>query len=218
MSIFSEIKSMISVRQVAESYGLKVNRNGMACCPFHNDRNPSMKIDASHYYCFGCGVHGDVIGYVAELFCVSQYDAACKIIQDFSLSIEVDSKHQVSEGERKAKQKMVEQKKYAEKVKKKFQKWADETIDQLKSCQRIINEAKRSLISENPGAVFISNGFAYILHQQSKIEYWLDILCIGKEEEKHQLFLIDGKEVKRVAANVQRAGDEVLGRNRECVG
>ena len=49
MNIFYEIKSMISVRQVAESYGLKVNRNGMACCPFHNDKHPSMKIDSSHY-------------------------------------------------------------------------------------------------------------------------------------------------------------------------
>ncbi|MCI5610176.1 MAG: CHC2 zinc finger domain-containing protein, partial [Roseburia sp.] len=48
MNIFHEIKSMISVRQVAESYGLKVNRNGMACCPFHNDKHPSMKIDSSH--------------------------------------------------------------------------------------------------------------------------------------------------------------------------
>ena len=61
MNIFYEIKSMISVRQVAESYGLKVNRNGMACCPFHNDKHPSMKIDSSHYYCFGCGAHAGIV-------------------------------------------------------------------------------------------------------------------------------------------------------------
>ena len=75
-------------RQVAEYYGLKVGRNGMACCPFHDDKHPSMKIDTG-YYCFGCGAHGDAIGYVAQMYGLSQYDAACKLIEDFSLPIEI---------------------------------------------------------------------------------------------------------------------------------
>ena len=184
---------MISVRQVAESYGLKVNRNGMACCPFHNDKHPSMKTDASHYYCFGCGAHGDAIGYVAEMFSLSQYDAACKIIQDFNLPIE--TKHKISDDEKNSYQKLVEQKKYAETVKKRFERWADETIDQLKECKQLIEEAKDLIFTKEPGTAVISNGFAYMLHQQEKIEYWLDILCMGDEAEKRQLFLMDGKEV-----------------------
>ena len=44
MTIYETIKAAISVKQAAEHYGLKVNRNGMACCPFHNDRHPSMKL------------------------------------------------------------------------------------------------------------------------------------------------------------------------------
>lgn len=39
MTIYETIKAAISVKQAAEHYGLKVNRNGMACCPFHNDRH-----------------------------------------------------------------------------------------------------------------------------------------------------------------------------------
>ena len=58
MSIFSEIKEQLTARQAAEHYGLKVARNGMACCPFHNDKHPSMKVDST-YHCFGCGAHGD---------------------------------------------------------------------------------------------------------------------------------------------------------------
>ena len=207
---------MISVRQVAESYGLKVNRNGMACCPFHNDKHPSMKTDASHYYCFGCGAHGDAIGYVAEMFSLSQYDAACKIIQDFNLPIE--TKHKISDDEKNSYQKLVEQKKYAETVKKRFERWADETIDQLKECKQLIEEAKDLIFTKEPGTAVISNGFAYMLHQQEKIEYWLDILCMGDEAEKRQLFLMDGKEVRRIAANIKRAGDEILGRNRKYAG
>jgi len=36
------------------------------CCPFHDDDTPSMMLDysADRYYCFGCGVHGNSMGYV----------------------------------------------------------------------------------------------------------------------------------------------------------
>lgn len=49
MPIFKEIKEHLTARQVAEYYGLKVGRNGMACCPFHDDKHPSMKIDTGYY-------------------------------------------------------------------------------------------------------------------------------------------------------------------------
>ena len=44
MTIYETIKAAISVKQAAEHYGLKVSHNGMACCPFHNDRHPSLKL------------------------------------------------------------------------------------------------------------------------------------------------------------------------------
>ena len=49
MNIFQEMKERVTARQVAERYGLKVSRNGMARCPFHNDKHPSMKIDRKIY-------------------------------------------------------------------------------------------------------------------------------------------------------------------------
>ncbi|MDD3417379.1 MAG: hypothetical protein PHY47_25880 [Lachnospiraceae bacterium] len=36
MSIFTEVKERITAREVAEFYGLKVGKKGLACCPFHN--------------------------------------------------------------------------------------------------------------------------------------------------------------------------------------
>ena len=57
--LFRSVKSAVTARQAAEMYGLKVNRAGMACCPFHNDRAPSLKLD-DRFYCFGCGKGGDV--------------------------------------------------------------------------------------------------------------------------------------------------------------
>lgn len=83
MTIYETIKVAISVKQAAEHYGLKVNRNGMACCPFHNDRHPSMKLNEDYFFCFGCGVKGDVIDFVARLFDLSNYEAAQKLAADF---------------------------------------------------------------------------------------------------------------------------------------
>ena len=85
MTIYETIKVAISVKQAAEHYGLKVNRNGMACCPFHNDRHPSLKLNEDYFFCFGCGVKGDVIDFVARSFDLSSYEAAQKLASDFGL-------------------------------------------------------------------------------------------------------------------------------------
>ena len=85
MDLFTQIKMAVSVKEAAEYYGLEVNRGNMVCCPFHNDRTPSMKLNEDYFYCFGCGVHGDVIDLVARLFNLSSYDAAKKLAYDFGI-------------------------------------------------------------------------------------------------------------------------------------
>lgn len=84
MNVFEAVKDRLSTREAAEYYGLKINRNGMACCPFHNDKNPSMKVD-HRYHCFACQADGDVIDYVANLFGLSKKDAAKKLAEDFGI-------------------------------------------------------------------------------------------------------------------------------------
>ena len=85
MSIFETVKDNVSLREVAQRYGIEVNRHGKALCPFHNDRHPSLYVADDHYYCFACGEHGDVIDFVGRLFQLSPYDAARKLIADFHL-------------------------------------------------------------------------------------------------------------------------------------
>ena len=43
-SVFETVKQSITVREAAQMYGIEINRSGMACCPFHDDKNPSMKL------------------------------------------------------------------------------------------------------------------------------------------------------------------------------
>lgn len=83
-NIFARVKAHITARQAAEAYGLRVGRNGMALCPFHDDHTPSMKID-DRYYCFGCGETGDVIDLTARLFQLSPFEAARKLAADFGI-------------------------------------------------------------------------------------------------------------------------------------
>ncbi len=60
--MFEAVKQAVPTRQAAEFYGVQVGRNGMACCPFHDDKHPSMKVDR-RFHCFGCQADGDVIDF-----------------------------------------------------------------------------------------------------------------------------------------------------------
>ena len=85
MTLFKLVKQKISVSDAAEHYGLQVSRNGMTCCPFHDDRHPSMKLNERYFYCFSCGATGDVIDLVARLFDLSSYETAQKLAYDFGI-------------------------------------------------------------------------------------------------------------------------------------
>ncbi len=41
-------------------------RQWKGCCPFHGEKTPSFYVYDDHFHCFGCGAHGDVIGFVMQ--------------------------------------------------------------------------------------------------------------------------------------------------------
>ena len=85
---FKAIKGLVTAREAAEHYGLTVNSRGMAVCPFHDDHNPSMKLD-ERFHCFGCGEDGDVIDFTAKYFNLSLREAAEKLLADFGNGVEL---------------------------------------------------------------------------------------------------------------------------------
>ena len=89
MKLFESVKAAVTLRQAAETYGLTVSRNGMTCCPFHEDRHPSMKLNEDYFFCFGCGASGDVIDFTARLFGISLKDASEKLTADFGISADI---------------------------------------------------------------------------------------------------------------------------------
>lgn len=84
MNVYNAVKSSITTRQAAERYGLTVNRKGMCKCPFHQDKNPSMKVD-KRFHCFGCQADGDVIEFTSRLFGFNKKAAALKLASDFGI-------------------------------------------------------------------------------------------------------------------------------------
>jgi hypothetical protein len=73
------IKENYAIRPVVSRW-IELDKNGRACCPFHQEKSPSFKVSEDGYYkCFGCGAGGDVISFVQTYKTVS-FKEACEII------------------------------------------------------------------------------------------------------------------------------------------
>ena len=66
-----EVKAKVDIADIVSSYGYQLEHKSGAlwcCCPFHNEKTPSFKVDESRgtYHCFGCGESGDVFDFVMK--------------------------------------------------------------------------------------------------------------------------------------------------------
>jgi DNA primase len=76
----------LDLQSALRFYGLRVNRNGKATCPFHAETNASLSIkDNRYWHCFGCNKSGGLIRFVADYFKLSTDEAIVKIASDFRL-------------------------------------------------------------------------------------------------------------------------------------
>ena len=89
MNIFEEIKSAVDITTAAEYYGLNVPKD-TALCPFHNEKTGSLKLYHDHFYCFGCGEHGDVIKLTGKLLGLSPIGSARRLAADFNIIVHDD--------------------------------------------------------------------------------------------------------------------------------
>ena len=141
----------------------------MACCPFHDDKNPSMKVD-QRFHCFGCGADGDVIDFTAKLFDLSPKEAAEKLAQDFGL---------IYDSQAPPRRRYVRQKNEAQKFREDRQR-----------CYRVLSdyyyllkkwEADRSprTPEEEPHPRFVE-----AIQKKTYVEYLLDLFLYESEEEQ----------------------------------
>lgn len=88
-----EIKDLVSVKDVCNMYGFKIDRKGFMRCIFHNEKTASMKVYEGNkgYYCFGCGAGGDVIDFMQRAFNLSFIEAISKLNNDFNLGLDINT-------------------------------------------------------------------------------------------------------------------------------
>ena len=168
MDLFTQIKMVVSVKEAAEYYGLKVSRNGMACCPFHADRTPSMKLNEEYFYCFGCGAHGDVVALTAQLFDLPPAEAAKKLAADFGI---VEQKPSVLT-------KLKRSKSQAELESRSFRVLGD--------YLQILQDWKAHCAPQSPEDA-IDPRYAEACHMLERIENMLDILTCGTPKERAEV-------------------------------
>ena len=174
MNLFEVVKASINTQEAAQTYGIDVNHHGMALCPFHNDRHPSLYVSDDHYHCFACGEHGDVIDLIAKLFDLRLYDAARKLASDFHLAPD----NPLPEAIRR---------------KMKHKTKAQQLRENERLCFSVLNEYRRLLLDwekryapQAPEDV-PDERFVEACHRLLWAEYQLDILLQGDSYERGEV-------------------------------
>lgn len=187
-NVFLEIRNMVSMPEVARFYGLEMNRSAMACCPFHDDHNPSLKVYDDHYYCFGCGATGDCTDFTARLFGISQMEAAKKLSYDFGLNL-FDGKIAVP-------------------VKKvvrpdaEFKAWIKEANIIVSDYCYLLNRWRTVYAPKNQTEI-LHPLFVESLDKMDYTEYLADVLSNGSDEDKRDMFLSGRLEIEKIKKRVE---------------
>ena len=184
MNVFEAVKPNLSTRQAAEMYGIKVNRNGMAVCPFHNDKNPSMKVD-KRFHCFACQADGDVIDFVSRLCGLPCKEAAMKLADDFGISY--DSRHKPT----------VKPKIREPTAEQRYQKEEAHTYRVLSDYFHLLRRWETQHAPQTPDDEWHPL-FVEALQKASYIEYLLDTLIDGSLEERQALVAEQRNEVMKL--------------------
>ena len=183
MNLFEIVKYGVSCREAAERYGVEVNHYGMALCPFHNDRHPSLYVADDHYYCFACGEHGDVIDFVSKLFHLSLYDAAQKLAADFHLTPDKPPSAAAL---------------HAKRIRTEAQQLRENErlcFSVLSDYARVLRSWKVQYAPQSP-AEAPDERFVEACHKLDETEYYLDILAFGDSYERAEVIqqqMADGK-------------------------
>ena len=205
MNVFEVVKQTVTTRQAAEMYGIRVSRNGMAVCPFHNDRNPSMKVD-NRFHCFACQADGDAVDFVSRLFGLPSKEAAMKLADDFGISYDSRQRPSIRPHIREP---TPEQK---------YQQEENHCYRVLSDYFNLLREWKTQYAPETSEDEWHPM-FVEALQRESYIEYLLDTLLYGTSEEKKALVAEQRKEVMKLEQRIsERTADHDRGRSQRKSG
>lgn len=132
------IRSSVTMAQLASMYGYKVNIAGMMKCPFHQDNHPSMKVydGIRGYYCFVCNAGGDIFDFTMQHDGLTFPEAAKQIADMAGITIS-DGKSSLSESARNEIQKRKAEREAKERAKEARIRRMAEISDKLRILEMI---------------------------------------------------------------------------------
>jgi len=169
--LFDLIRQQVTARQVADQYGLSVNRYGKALCPWHSDRNPSLSFDkrTGRCKCFACNCGGSAIDLAAILLNMTALEAAKQINADFQLGCDdVQDKHRpirpkgVQSPDLQRREQEEDAKRYSE-------------------CCAKLHQLRQQLAQYTPESAEASPEFTRCLQELADIQVELENMSQGKE-------------------------------------
>ena len=173
MTLYETVKSNVTTLQAAERYGLKVGHGGMCKCPFHNDKNPSMKVD-KRFHCFGCQADGDVINFTSRLFDLTPKAAALKLAGDFGIH---HNPQQIETAIKKPR--MISEKEI-------FEHKVSFCYQELVSYRNLLVQWQQQYAPKTPDEEWHPL-FIHAVHNLETVEQELDTLLSGSDYEKREL-------------------------------
>ncbi len=194
MNVFESVKENVTARQAAEMYGIRVNRNGMACCPFHDDKHPSMKVD-KRFHCFGCQADGDVIDFVARLYGLPGLEAAKKLAADFGILYESRGRASPKPARRSVSAEL------------RFWQAERKCFRVLSDYLHLLERWETAYAPKSPGDGW-NPLFVEAMQKREYVGYLLDTLLAGTKEEKAAVITGHGKEVERIEGAIKVAANE----------
>ena len=198
-SVFEVVKQSVTAREAAEHYGIAVGRGGMACCPFHDDRHPSMKVD-TRFHCFGCGADGDVIDFTARLYDLSPKEAAEKLAQDFGLAYDSQAP---------PRRRYVRQKTEAQKLKEKREHGWRVLTDYYHLLRKWETDYSPKTPDEDPHPRFME-----AIQKKDYMGYLLDTFLDSSTEARDQWIAEHAAEISAIEGRVNNMADKPTNRER----
>ncbi len=198
-SAFEVVKQSVTTREAAEHYGIAVGRGGMACCPFHDDRHPSMKVD-TRFHCFGCGADGDVIDFTARLYDLPPREAAEKLALDFGLAYDSQAP---------PRRRYVRQKTEAQKLKEKREHGWRVLADYYHLLRKWETDYSPKTPDEDPHLRFME-----AIQKKDYMGYLLDTFLDSSTEEQDRWIAEHTAELSAIEGRVKIMADKPTNRER----
>lgn len=178
MNKIQEVKQRADILKVAQYFNLQLNRANKCVCPFHKEKTASFSISQSKqiFHCFGCGVGGDCITLVSKLLNINAYESAKQINNIFALGIDFGRKTSSNE---------VNKYLQLQKAKERFKNWHNKTIQLLCDYLHSLEGIEK-------------------LQQEEVIQYYIDLLIYGTEEDLLWFKKTEGKYVEKIKSTLKK--------------